>query len=169
MTSRYWAGFTNRTHPFGLAIGYVFSKQSASPGHCDLPFRKAGTPYRKLTGLICRFPWPGTSRHALGYSPRGTCVGSRYGHPRFQFLTSFSWTPGIRRTRHNGKPLLVSPTSRHYGSPWVLPVRQSDNSARRIQKCRKPSVALRQVLGRHGNINPFPFRTPRVKEVLRTG
>lgn len=32
----YWAGLTEYTHPFGLALGYVFDKQSGGPCHCDL-------------------------------------------------------------------------------------------------------------------------------------
>ncbi len=169
MTSRYWAGFTNRTHPFGLAVGYVFIKQSAPLGHCDLPFLKAGTPSSEGTGPICRFPWPGILRHALGYSPRGTCVGSRYGHLRFQVLIPFSRAPGIHRTHHFSGPFPHSSGSRHYGSPRTSAVKWSDNSTRCIQKRQEPSAALRQVLRWHGNINPFPFRAPLVKEELRTG
>ena len=32
----HWADFTNRTHPFELAVGYVFVKQSGPPSHCAL-------------------------------------------------------------------------------------------------------------------------------------
>ena len=39
---------------------------------------RAGTPSTKDTGLFCRVPLPGFCRDALGYSPRGTCVSSRY-------------------------------------------------------------------------------------------
>jgi hypothetical protein len=33
---RNWAGLTEYTRPFGIALGYVFDKQSGSPCHCDL-------------------------------------------------------------------------------------------------------------------------------------
>ena len=33
---RRWADFTYCTHPFGLAISYVFDKQLGHHGHCDL-------------------------------------------------------------------------------------------------------------------------------------
>ena len=75
----HWAGFSGNTHPFGLAAAYVFIKQSEPPGHCDLLFRGAGTPSPEVTGPVCRVPSGGLLRHALGYSPRGTCVSSRYG------------------------------------------------------------------------------------------
>lgn len=33
---RHWADFTNYTHPFELAVGCVFVKQSDPPSHCAL-------------------------------------------------------------------------------------------------------------------------------------
>ena len=60
---RHWAGVTSGTHPYGLAGGYVFGKQSARPCHCDLRWQDdpttAGTPSTKGTGLICRVPSAG--------------------------------------------------------------------------------------------------------------
>jgi len=32
----HWAGLTKYTRPFGLALGYVFGKQSGHPCYCDL-------------------------------------------------------------------------------------------------------------------------------------
>ena len=59
---RHWPGFSDCTHPFGLAVAYVFIKQSKPPCHCNLrsPFlmKTAGIPYTKATGLICRIPSP---------------------------------------------------------------------------------------------------------------
>ena len=52
----HWAGFSRRTHPYGLAATYVFVKQSGSPSHCDLPLREVGTPSPEVTGPICRIP-----------------------------------------------------------------------------------------------------------------
>ena len=72
---RHWAGVTSGTHPFGLAGGYVFVKQSARPSHCDLRAhligRPTGTPSTEDTGPICRFPSARLHPTALGYSPRG--------------------------------------------------------------------------------------------------
>ena len=76
---RHWAGFSRCTHPFGLAPTYVFVKQSESPSHCDLVLRGLGTPSTEGTGPICRIPSGRLVPHALGFSPRGTCVGSGYG------------------------------------------------------------------------------------------
>ena len=35
-THRNWAGLTEYTRPFGIALSYVFDKQSGGPCHCDL-------------------------------------------------------------------------------------------------------------------------------------
>ncbi len=52
----HWAGITDYTSPFGVAVCYVVIRQSERSCHCDLPNRWAGTPYPKVTGLICRVP-----------------------------------------------------------------------------------------------------------------
>ena len=100
-TYRHWAGVGLGTHPYGLAKTCVFIKQSGPPGHCDLRSphleKTAGTPSPEVTGPICRLPWAGFPRHALGYSPRGTCVGSGYGH-RGSLPAPFSRAPGLSRT-----------------------------------------------------------------------
>jgi len=36
----------------------------------SLKAKAIGTPYSKVTGLICLVPSPGVTRHALGFSPR---------------------------------------------------------------------------------------------------
>jgi len=51
-----WAGFINRTHPFGLAVNYVFIKQSAPPGHCDLPSAWQAPLRPKARGQFADFP-----------------------------------------------------------------------------------------------------------------
>lgn len=100
-TYQHWAGVSLGTHPYGLAKTCVFIKQSGPPGHCDLRSphleKTAGTPSPEVTGPICRLPWAGFPRHALGYSPRGTCVGSGYGH-RGSLPAPFSRAPGLSRT-----------------------------------------------------------------------
>ena len=35
-THRQWPRLTDYTRPFGLAVSYVFGKQSGPPSHCDL-------------------------------------------------------------------------------------------------------------------------------------
>ena len=57
----------------------------------------AGTPYTEGTGLICRVPLSRLFLEAVGFSPRGTCVGSWYRCLRF-FPTFFSRSPGISQT-----------------------------------------------------------------------
>jgi len=34
----HWARVADYTNPFGLAVGYVFSKQSSFPSHCNLSY-----------------------------------------------------------------------------------------------------------------------------------
>ncbi len=88
----HWAGISDYTSPFGVAVTYVVIRQLELPCHCDLPALQAGTPYSKGTGLICRVPLTRLLRHAFAFSARGTCVSSRYGRP-----APFSRAPGIYR------------------------------------------------------------------------
>lgn len=60
---RHWAGFSDHTHPFGLAVTCVFVKQSDLPRYCDQTWlarvkrlTTAGTAYPEVTPLICRIP-----------------------------------------------------------------------------------------------------------------
>ena len=90
---RHWAGFSGHTQPYGLAATCVFVKQSESPSHCDLLFHGVGTPSSEGTGPFCRVPSGRLFPLALGFSPRGTCVGSWYGQgydPRRLFMDP--WT-----------------------------------------------------------------------------
>jgi len=52
----HWAGISDYTSPFGVAVTYVVIRQLVRPGHCDLLDLQAGTPYPKVTGPICRVP-----------------------------------------------------------------------------------------------------------------
>ncbi len=174
-TYRHWAGVGPGTSPFGLAGTYVFIKQSAPPSHCDprplprgstLGVRAAGTPSPEVTGPICRFPSAGLPRRALGFSPRGTCVGSRYGRGG-SFPAAFSRAPGIGRTAHNGRPFPASAGSPHYGTPRPSPVGRGDSPARPTPRRRPPGFPLPGVPPRYGNINPFPFRPVGVTAGLR--
>ena len=77
---QHWAGFSGRTQPFDLAATYVLGKQSGLPGHCDQPLAWLAPLLPKVRGQFAEFPRVDFCRHALGFSPRGTCVSSRYGH-----------------------------------------------------------------------------------------
>ena len=79
---QYWAGFSGRSRPFDLAATCVFSKQSERPSHCDQPLTRLAPLLPKVQGKFAEFPRPDYRRHALGFSPRGTCVSSWYGHTR---------------------------------------------------------------------------------------
>ena len=120
----------------------------------------------KLRGQFAEFPRPAYTRHALGFSPRGTCVGSWYGRGG-SFPASFSLAPGIGRTALNGRPFLLSPGSRHYGTPQAYTVRRRDGAARPTPKRRTLGLASpRSVPPRHRNINRFPFRPTRLRSAL---
>jgi hypothetical protein len=76
---RHWAGFSDHTHPFGLAVTCVFVKQSDLPRHCDQTWRftreaatTAGTAYPEVTPLICRIP----SRRLLANTPWASNPGA---------------------------------------------------------------------------------------------
>ena len=75
----HWAGISDYTSRFRVAVTYVVIRQLELPGHCDLPDLQAGTPSPEVTGPFCRVPLTRLFRHAFAFSARGTCVGSRYG------------------------------------------------------------------------------------------
>ena len=70
-TCQHWAGVAPSTHPYGLAGSYVFIKQSNLPSHCDQLLHIAGTPYPKVTELICRIPLAGYPN-----TPKSTKLGA---------------------------------------------------------------------------------------------
>jgi len=76
---QHWAGFSGRTQPFDLAATYVLVKQSGLPCHCDQPLARLAPLVPKVRGQFAEFPRVDFRRHALGFSPRGTCVSSWYG------------------------------------------------------------------------------------------
>ena len=117
----------------------------------------AGTPYTEDTGLICRVPSRRLDQQALGYSPRGTCVGSRYGlnvRPHWAFhgdqeSTEDGVTPSYSRLH----PLLVITTLHGFTS-----LEQAGEPARHI-----PIRTQGQNTVRYRNINLFPFRPSRLR------
>ena len=165
LTNRHWAGVSPCTHPYGLAGTYVFIKQSLPPSHCDQPLARLAPLIPKIRGQFAEFPWLGYPRHALGFSPRGTCVGSRYGHGG-SFLFPFSWAPGLRPNQPTGWPFLLSPGSPHYGSPPVSGVRQGDSLARSSPKRRERDLRCRTYLRGAGILTCFPFGLFELRQAL---
>ena len=127
--------------------------------------KAAGTPSTEGTGLVCRVPSPGVTPDALGFSPRGTCVGSGHGH-RGSFPAPFSRAPGISRTAHTGGPsrfrlvLGLTPLPRlirlDQATAWLgLP---------RGVRCRACVAASLPRWRR--NLNRLPFRPTRLRSAL---
>ncbi len=157
---RHWAGVTSGTHPFGLAGGYVFVKQSGPPSHCDpraqdCP-RPAGTPSPEVTGPICRVPSAGLPPHALGYSPRGpvpvlgTVAGDRSPLP---FHGPRGSAEAALRPPHPGfRPVLAMTAL-----PGRIPVGRGDFRGRPTPRRREGGLRCRNYPGGEGILTPFPF------------
>ena len=104
----HWPGLRSRSQPFGLAAPYVFIKQSGPPCHCDLRSQAHGPRPQapllpRVRGQFAEFPRPEYPPDALGSSPRGTSVGSWYGHGG-SFPLPFSPAPGPSRSLHTEAP-----------------------------------------------------------------
>ena len=130
--------------------------------------RTAGTPSPEVTGLICRVPWPGVTRAALGFSPRNTCVGSRYGRGG-SFPTPFSWAPGVGWTGLKARLFPPSAGSRHYGTPRPSAVKRGIPPPTLSRGVGGGTCVAADLPPRHGNINPFPLRRVPTRPHLRTG
>ena len=92
----------NYTQPFDLAVPYVFIKQSELPGHCDQIISDLALLLPKLRSDFAEFPHDICTRYDLGFSPRGTCFSSRYGHslrlftgPKTSFPSHYDSSPEI--------------------------------------------------------------------------
>jgi hypothetical protein len=151
----HWAGITDYTSPFGVAVCYVVIRQLELPGHCDLPDLQAGTPSPEVTGPICRVPLtrlnPTRLRlfsegHLCRFSVR-TCIPLFMGSGN---LSNFSIT--------------LSSASHHYGTPRNYTLRRDDGPAQHTPKRQGLSAADTW----YRNINLFPFRCTRVTVHLRT-
>ena len=120
----------------------------------------------KVRGQFAEFPHPECPRHALGFSPRGTCVGSRYGRGG-SFPKRFSLAPGIGRTALYGRLFPLSPGSRHYGTPQAYTVKRGGGPARPTPRRHASGLRRREsVPPRYRNINLFPFRPGRLALAL---
>jgi hypothetical protein len=88
----HWAGISDYTSRFRVAVTYVVIRQLELPGHCDLPDHQAGTPSPEVTELICRVPLTRLNPTRLHLFSEGHLC-------RFSVRTvsPFSWAPGICR------------------------------------------------------------------------
>ena len=87
MTFRHRAGVSPYTSPFGFAETCVFAKQSPGPFHCGL--HKQAPLLPKLRGQYAEF-LNNPSPVGLRILSSSTCVGLRYGRPRY---TSHLFSP----------------------------------------------------------------------------
>ncbi len=151
----HWAGISDYTSPFGVAVTYVVIRQLELPGHCDLPDLQAGTPSPEVTGPICRVPLTRLNPTRLRLFSEGHLC-------RFSVRTAspFSWTPGICRVTlsriHPVLTIAVLPGLRRFDgvtAPLNIP---------RSVRC------LSALDTRYRNINLFPFRYTRITVHLRT-
>lgn len=157
---RHWAGVTSGTHPFGLAGGYVFSKQSARPCHCDLRSQDypttAGTPSTEDTGPICRFPSARLYPTALGCSPRepvtvlGTVARDRSLLP-FHGPRASAEAP-IRGPRPGFRPVLAI-----MALPGPIPVGRGKSAVGLAPGVGSRAWRCRAYPGGRGILTPFPF------------
>jgi len=138
----------------------AFNRQGISL-HCDLRFTQPQAPLLpKLQGQFAEFPRLGLPRHALGFSPRGTSVGSRYGHGG-SFSEGFSRAPGIDRTSLTGGHSRFHPVLAITALPGLIRLAGLvDRSA--YPEASPSELALPHLPPWYGNINPFPFRQHRV-------
>ena len=150
----HWAGISDYTSRFRVAVTYVVIRQLELPSHCDLPDLQAGTPSPEVTGPFCRVPLTRLFRHAFAFSARGTCVGSRYG----------------RRLPFHGLREFVE--FLHHAFIRFSPLRYSTElyawTGRRPRSTYPEASGLHASDGRYRNINLFPFRCTRVTVHLRT-
>lgn len=110
----------------------------------------AGTPYPEVTGLDCRVPSHGLHRDALGFSPRDTCVSSRY--ERRVGLDAFFTGTRIQPKPASASPIAHSPGSHHYDTPPVSALEHSGINVRPI-----PMLDVEQNLCGAGILTCFPF------------
>lgn len=121
----HWAGISDYTSPFGVAVTYVVIRQLVRPGHCDLLDLQAGTPYPKVTGPICRVPLTRLNPTRLHLFSEGHLC-------RFSVRTYDSLFMGSRNLPCF--PITLSPNSHHYGTPRDYTLRRDDGPAWHIRK-----------------------------------
>ena len=110
----------------------------------------------KLRGQFAEFPRPGSPRHALGFSPRGTCVGSRYGRGGF-LPASFSRAPGIGRTALTGGYSRLRLVLAITALPRLRTVKRGGSPARPTPRRQALGLRRRRYLRGTGILTGFPF------------
>ena len=118
------------------------------------------TPYPEVTELICRVPSPQLRRHAVDYSSRGTCVGSRYGHHGCK-QAPFHW-------HEESSKAGFRPPTRAFAnfSPLRLYICIDTWTDRRVCSKYPHASALAQRLRWCRNIDLLPFRHSRLRNDL---
>ncbi len=127
----HWAGVTGYTHPYGLAAGYVFVKQSGPPSHCDpssLHKEGDGHPFSRSYGanlpsslgrIIPERPWathPGAPVLVLGtvvadpslwdfHGHQGSGEPANAGPSRFHPVLTITALPGLIRLAGHARPV----------------------------------------------------------------
>ena len=149
----HWAGISDYTSPFGVAVTYVVIRQLELPGHCDLPDHQAGTPSPKVTGPICRVPLTRLNPTRLHLFSEGHLC-------RFSVRTCNSLFMGSRNL--SSFPITLSSASHHYGTPRNYTLRRDDNPAQYTPKRQ----GLRLKLHGTGILTCFPFATLELRRNL---
>src|SRR5690625_2872215 len=88
LTVRHLVGVIPNTSPNGLAECYAFDKQSLEPINCahltpNQSLALPWDPFSRSYGATLQSSLERVLSRALVYSHSPTCVGYRYGHPRF--------------------------------------------------------------------------------------
>jgi hypothetical protein len=151
----HWAGISDYTSRFRVAVTYVVIRQLELPGHCDLPDLQAGTPSPKVTGPICRVPLTHLNPTRLHLFSEGHLC-------RFSVRTCISLFMDTRNL--SSFPITLSSASHHYGTPRNYTLRRGDSPAQHTPMCQGLAAADTW----YRNINLFPFRCTRVTVQLRT-
>ena len=121
----HWAGISDYTSRFRVAVTYVVIRQLESPCHCDLPDLLAGTPYPEVTGPICRVPLSHLSPKRLRLFSEGHLC-------RFSVRTFDSLFMGSRNLL--SFLITLSPASHHYGTPQAYTLERGDGPAEHTPK-----------------------------------
>ena len=116
----------------------------------------AGILYTKGTGLICRVPLARLNPHTLGFSPRGTSVGSRYGRPEsFQF--AFSWILGNQLDKRTPAILTFNLVLAITALPRFIRINTHDGKCQLSRKCQQIDLCCHAYLNGNGILTIFPF------------
>ncbi len=112
--------------------------------------KNVGIPSPEVTGLTCRIPLLWFSCHALAFSARGTCTGSRYDHAAC-FLRCFQWLMDSACFSQLEQMLFTT--------KLLCPdlVKHPKNLVPSLSASVERKLVLPRAAARHTNINAFPF------------